>query len=75
MRTQDASDVIKTLNNESKTMRGQVFSIVIYSDGIFDLKELYELPLYQHEEIMETFKEKAKAREDQLAAAQGKKTF
>lgn len=56
-------------------MRGQVFSIVIYSDGIFDLKELYELPLYQHEEIMETFKEKAKAREDQLAAAQGKKTF
>lgn len=47
---------------------------MVYSEGIFNLEDLYALPLYQHDEIMETFSEKSKQQQDRLDQAKGKNT-
>ncbi len=47
---------------------------MVYSEGIFNLEDLYALPLYQHDEIMETFSEKSKQQQDRLDQSKGKNT-
>jgi Neuraminidase (sialidase) len=63
------------MNDTLKNLRKQVYEIVIYSQGSFTIKELYQLPLYQIQEILDSFKEKQEKEKQMLDQAKGKKTF
>lgn len=60
------------MNNTLKFLRKQIHDIVVYSEGSFTIKELYQLPFYQITEILDTFKEKSQKQQDALDAASGK---
>ena len=62
------------MQQESKNLRQAAFKLMVYSEGIFNLEDLYALPLYQHDEIMETFTEKSKQQQDRLDQSKGKNT-
>lgn len=62
------------MQQEAKSMREAVFKLMVYSEGVFNLQDLYALPLYQHDEIMESFTEKSKQQQDRLDQAKGKNT-
>jgi|TARA_R110000868_G_scaffold132076_6_gene342541 hypothetical protein len=58
-----------------KSLRKQVYDIVIYSEGAFNVKELHQMPYYQIQEILEAFTEKHKVEKDAIEAASGKRSF
>lgn len=60
--------------NQVKDLRSSVFKLMVFSEGVFNLQDLYALPLYQHEEIMESFSEKSKQQQERLDQAKGKNT-
>ena len=62
------------MQQEAKSLRQAVFKLMVYSEGVFNLQDLYSLPIYQHDEIMETFSEKSKQQQERLDQAKGKNT-
>ncbi len=59
----------------AKLFRKEIYDIVIYSEGAFTIKELYQLPMYQITEIVNSFTEKNKREQEAIDAQSGKKTF
>lgn len=51
-----------------------MFKLMVFSEGVFNLQDLYALPLYQHEEIMESFSQKSKQQQERMDQAKGKNT-
>lgn len=62
------------MNENNKTLRKQVYDIVLYTEGAFSVKELYNMPLYQTSEIIESFSEKNRKEKEAIDAASGKNT-
>jgi|TARA_B110000503_G_scaffold115092_1_gene173194 hypothetical protein len=58
-----------------KNLRKQIYEIVIYSEGAFNVKELHQMPYYQIQEILDTFSEKHKREKNAMEAASGKRSF
>lgn len=63
------------MNKSLKDLRKQIYDIVIYSEGAFNVKELYQMPYYQIEEILAAFKDKAEKEKSAIEAASGKRSF
>ena len=63
------------MNQLNKNLRKQVYDIVLYSEGAFTIKELYQLPQYQISELLEAFTEKNRKEKKAIDSASGKKTF
>mgnify|MGYP001342742974 CR=1 FL=1 len=66
--------MIEKLQQESKELRASAFKIMVFSEGVFNLQDLYALPAYQHEEIMESFSDRSKKQQESLDQAKGKNT-
>jgi len=62
------------MNEANKNLRKQVYDIVLYTEGAFSVKELYNMPLYHTSEIIESFAEKNTKEKEAIDAASGKNT-
>lgn len=63
------------MNTTLKLLRKQIYDIVIYSEGAFTMKELYQLPVYQIDEILDSFKERNQKQQEALDQSKGKRSF
>lgn len=63
------------MNEANQHLRKQIFDIVLYTGGAFSVKELYQMPIYQATEIIESFAEKNRKEKEAMESASGKKTF
>ena len=63
------------MNKTLKLLRKQIYDIVIYSEGAFTMKELYQLPVYQIDEILDSFKERNQKQQEAIDQSKGKRSF
>ena len=63
------------MNTTLKFLRKQIYDIVIYSEGAFTMKELYQLPVYQIDEILDSFKERNQKQQEAIDQSKGKRSF
>ena len=63
------------MNEINKNLRKQIYDIVLYTEGAFSVKELYQMPIYQATEIVASYSEKNRKESEAIDAASGKKTF
>jgi len=63
------------MNTTLKLLRKQIYDIVIYSEGAFTMKELYQLPVYQIDEILDSFKERNQKQQEAIDQSKGKRSF
>ena len=67
--------LVDSLNKVNKNIRKQVYDIVLYTEGAFSIKELYQMPVYQATEIIESFTEKNRKEKEAIDQASGKQSF
>ncbi len=62
------------MNETNKNLRKQVYDIVLYTEGAFSVKELYNMPLYHTSEIVESYADKNTKEKEAIDAVSGKNT-
>ena len=75
MRSENVEKMIEDMNKAAKSLRREAQDIVIYTNGSFSIKELYQLPYYQIREILEAYKDKKTKEQEAIDQARGKRSF
>lgn len=72
--TSDIESLIERISKEGKMIRKTVFDAVLYSEGSFNLNEIWSMPFYYFEEVIEAMSDKNE-KIKQATQKSNKKTF
>lgn len=71
---EQAQELVDKMSETNRLLRKQVHDIVLYSEGAFRVQELYQMPMYQLTEIVDSYKEKNEKEREAIESAQNKNT-
>ena len=68
--------VIERVENEGAQIRAMLNDIVLYTEGAYNIKDLYIMPTYFLKEILDRLESKNKKIEEEMSKSQGnRKTY
>lgn len=71
-RTEDINSLIEAYNKRKQDIRRSLIDIVTYSEGMYHVNELVQMPRYYINDILDSIKEKNEKHKQAVESASGK---
>lgn len=64
-------DLLSGIEKEAKSIRNVLYDIVLYTEGAYNIKDLYIMPVYYISEILERIREKNEHMKQEMDKVRG----